>query len=73
MNPKTPLPKHRDIRLHHYFVKNKLHFQEKVDKGMADRVAKRDMEEFYYCDRNEVFNDDAIKVWDAIRLIKKQS
>ena len=30
----------KKIRLYHYFCENKKHFEEKVNKGMADRNAK---------------------------------
>ena len=60
------LPKKKKIRLYHYFVKNKKHFEEKVNKGMADRNAKRSMDEFYYYDKNDVINYKAISVRDYI-------
>lgn len=64
--PRNVLPSRRDIRLYHYFVKNKQHFKEKVDKGMADRNAKRTMDEFYYYDKNDVSNHKAIDVRNYI-------
>ena len=45
---------------------NKKHFEEKVNKGMADRNAKRSMDEFYYYDKNDVINYKAISVRDYI-------
>ena len=42
------------------------HFEEKVNKGMADRNAKRSMDEFYYYDKNDVINYKAISVRDYI-------
>lgn len=64
--PRNILPYRKDIRLYHYFVKNKKHFQEKVNKGMADRSAKRTMDEFYYYDKNDICNYKAIHVRDYI-------
>ena len=66
VQPRNELPKKKKIRLYHYFVKNKKHFEEKVNKGMADRNAKRSMEEFYYYDKNDVINYKAISVRDYI-------
>lgn len=66
LQPRNLLPHRRDIRLYHYFVKNKSHFQEKVDKGMADRNAKRTMDEFYYYDKNDVCNRKAIDIRNFI-------
>ena len=63
-SPRIKLPQNRSIRLFHYFVKSKNHFQEKVEKGMADRLAKRSLDEFYYYDRNDTVNIKA-------KLIKK--
>ena len=68
VRPRNKLPNRRDIRLYHYFVKNKKHFQEKVDKGMADRNAKRTMDEFYYYDRNDVSNHKAVDIRNFILL-----
>ena len=59
--PRNRLPKNRSIRLYHYFVKNKRHFVEKVNKGMADRDAKRTIDEFSYYDKNDVFQDKAVR------------
>lgn len=66
VQPRNELPKKKKIRLYHYFVKNKKHFEEKVNKGMADRNAKRSMDEFYYYDKNDVINYKAISVRDYI-------
>ena len=60
VQPRNDLPKRKDIRLYHYFVKNKKKFEEKVNKGMADRNAKRTIDEFYYYDRNDVSNQKAV-------------
>ena len=60
LEPRNELPVNRRIRLYHYFVKNKKHFEEKVNKGMADRNAKRSMDEFYYYDKNDCVNRKAI-------------
>ena len=54
VQPRNELPKKKKIRLYHYFVKNKKHFEEKVNKGMADRNA------------NDVINYKAISVRDYI-------
>lgn len=64
--PRNDLPSRRDIRLYHYFVKNMKHFQEKVEKGMADRNAKRSVDEFYYYDKNDVSNYKAREIRDFI-------
>lgn len=66
VQPRNELPSKRNIRLYHYFVKNKNHFEEKVNKGMADRNAKRTMDEFYYYDKNDVTNYKAITVRDYL-------
>lgn len=68
VQPRNKLSNRRDIRLYHYFVKNKKHFQEKVDKGMADRNAKRTMDEFYYYDKNDVSNHKAVDIRNFILL-----
>lgn len=62
VQPRDELPENKSIRLHHYFVKNRKHFEEKVNKGMADRNAKRSMEEFYYYDKNDCINKKAIDI-----------
>ena len=69
--PRNEMPTRRDIRLYHYFVKNKKHFAEKVEKGMADRNAKRTMDEFYYYDKNDVYNDKAIKMKEYLKTKKR--
>ena len=66
VKPRNDVPARKDIRLYHYFVKNKKHFQEKVDKGMADRSTKRSMDEFYYYDKNDVYNHKAVEIRDYV-------
>lgn len=70
--PRNELPQNRSIRLYHYFVKNKKHFAEKVNKGMADRNAKRTMDEFYYYDKNDVVINKAVRIRNYL-LSKKES
>lgn len=67
IQPRNDLPERKDVRLHHYFVKNKKHFEEKVNKGMADRNANRTMDEFYYYDKNDCFNERAVIIRDYLR------
>lgn len=73
VQPRNILPNKNNIRLYHYFVKNKQHFQEKVNKGMADRNAKRTMDEFYYYDKNDVNNFKAIEIRNYIMSKKNES
>ena len=60
INPEVDLPIRRDIRIHHYFCKNKQWFIEKIDRGMADNLRKMKMDFFNYCDKNEIYNNKAI-------------
>lgn len=70
-SPRNKLPHNKSIRLHHYFVKNKKHFIDKVEKGMADRDAKRKIDEFYYYDKNDCINKKAIQVRKFLKQNKK--
>lgn len=69
-NPEVDLPIRRDIRIYHYFCKNKQWFAEKIDRGMADNLRKMKMDFFDYCDRNELYNDKAAIMKN---LLKKQN
>lgn len=60
--PRIELSEDKGIRLYHYYVKNKKHFVEKVNKGFADRIAHEDMDMFEYCDRNDIYNEKAMKL-----------
>lgn len=48
------------IRINHYFTKSKEEFMKKRNRGLADNVGKRSMQEFQIHDKNDVF-DDAMK------------
>lgn len=67
VRPRNELPEDKSIRLYHYFVKNKKHWEEKVEKGMADRNAKRSMDEFFYYDKNDCENKKAIEIRNYLR------
>lgn len=66
-SPRNMLPKDDSIRLYHYFTKDKEHFINKANKGMADRKAKRAFDEFYYYDRNDVYNKNMVKLRDYLK------
>lgn len=68
VQPRISMPQKRNVRLYHYFVKNRKHFEEKVNKGMADRNAKRSMDEFYYYDKNDVLNMKAVELIEYMKL-----
>lgn len=61
-NPRIKLPSNKELRLHHYFTKSEDEFKKRIKRGMADRNARRSMEEFYERDKNEVYNDTALKI-----------
>ncbi|MBN6049691.1 glycosyltransferase family 2 protein [Lactobacillus helveticus] len=65
-NPNTPL------RINHYFTKSKSEFIKKRNRGEADSLNKRSMEEFDLHDRNEVF-DDSMKRYKKILEKKVRS
>lgn len=48
------------IRINHYFTKSKEEFMKKRNRGLADNIGKRSMQEFQIHDKNDVF-DDAMK------------
>ena len=50
-NPTAPL------RINHYFTKSKSEYIKKKNRGEADSLNKRTMEDFKLHDRNEVFDD----------------
>lgn len=58
------LPEDKSIRIHHYFLKSKEDFAQKVNKGFADRIDSYSMTIFEKFDRNECYNDDCLKVWE---------
>lgn len=60
--PRNDLPNDKSIRLYHYFCKNEEYFTEKIKKGFADRIANEKIEMFYYCDKNNIYNDKAMKL-----------
>ena len=60
--PQIDLPVRRDMRIYHYFCKNKKWFIEKVDRGMADNLRKMIIDYFEYCDRNELENKKAAEI-----------
>ncbi len=73
LNPRIDFPENKELRLHHYFTKSKKEFEKRISRGMADRNAKRNMEEFYQRDRNEVYNDLADRIYKMIILNETES
>lgn len=50
-----------NIRINHYFVKSEQEFREKIQRGRADCLIKRSMNEFNTHDKNDVEDLSAIK------------
>lgn len=48
------------IQLNHYFCKTKQEFQKKIDRGRADHPVKRDFQEFYASNLNEIEDTTAL-------------
>ncbi|MBQ6297483.1 MAG: glycosyltransferase family 2 protein [Selenomonadaceae bacterium] len=49
------------IVINHYYVKSREEYAKKVDRGRANTLMKRRLEDFYLHDRNEVFDDSILK------------
>lgn len=66
-NPDAPL------RINHYFTKSKNEFIEKKNRGEADTLNMRTMEDFKLHDRNEVFDDSMKRYKDKLEeLVEKR-
>ena len=63
--PRIKLPENREIRLHHYFTKSFEEFSKRISRGMADRNAKRSINEFYERDQNDVVNTLANQIYKS--------
>jgi len=63
---------HDVVRVHHYMTKSRQEWREKVargraDRGFADVEPGRDLDEFPTWDRNEVYDDSALRFAPALR------
>lgn len=65
------VPDYAAGRLHHYFVQSKRDWADKLARGYHD--CQRNPDEFFYYDRNEVFDDSALRyaagVEDILRTL----
>ena len=55
------------LRLHHYFVKSREHWREKVSRRRADNDQMRDIEEFDTYDRNDIVDLEAARFAPQVR------
>lgn len=49
------------IVINHYYVKSREEYEKKVNRGRADVLVKRNLEDFHIHDRNEVFDDGILR------------
>ena len=55
------------IRINHYFTKSEEEFMIKRGKGFADQPGSRNVEEYNYMNRNEIFDDSMLKYAEKLQ------